>query len=97
MVTMERLKPYNASATSSEEFMQAYRAWREHGEFVLEDENINAVLRHFEENEILLDLHGENIMMRGDQLVVIDPYYNWFNTDKMKFTIDPKDVDQSIY
>lgn len=41
----------------------------------------------------LLDMHGENVMMRGKQAVIIDPFYNWFDPSSKKYTIDPNDFD----
>ncbi len=40
-----------------------------------------------------MDLHNENVMLRGTQPVVIDPFYNWYNIDLGKYTIDPEEVD----
>lgn len=44
-------------------------------------------------NERLLDLHGENVMMRKDgTYVIVDPFYNWYRASG--FTIDPDDVSE---
>jgi hypothetical protein len=57
------------------------------------DKDLKTVVDFLNDNKSLLDMHSENVMMRGNQLVVIDPFYNWFNTATMKYTIDPDKVD----
>lgn len=58
------------------------------------DSNARVVVKELKANNNLLDLHDGNIMKRGTQSVIIDPYYNWFKGgDKFKgFTMDPEDV-----
>lgn len=38
----------------------------------------------------LYDIHHSNVMARGNQPVLIDPFYNWYKDGK--FTIDPDDI-----
>lgn len=55
------------------------------------DRDALAVVHFLEANDRLLDMHGQNVMRRSNgQLVVIDPFYNWYRGGK--FTIDPDDV-----
>lgn len=50
------------------------------------------VVDFLESNSRLMDLHNENVMQRGNQLVIIDPFYNWVRDGR--FTIDVNDVSQ---
>lgn len=63
----------------------------------MEDEQngfVQDVAAEFDKNDWLLDLHSENIMLRGTQVVVIDPYYNWFK--RGQFMIDPNEVPHGL-
>lgn len=56
------------------------------------DSNAQVVLAELERNSALLDIHGDNVMERPNgELVIIDPYYNWFKSGS--YTIDPNDFD----
>lgn len=86
---VEKLSPTQHQAFS--EFQSQLRAYP--GK-VPEDKHVAEVVEFLHANKDLLDLHGENVMMRGNQLVIIDPFYNWFNKTKpMAYTIDPEDFD----
>lgn len=54
--------------------------------------NVSTILDFFDRNASLMDLHGGNFMMRGNQIVIIDPFYNWFKGGR--FTMDPHDISQ---
>lgn len=54
------------------------------------DHYAKQVVDFLEKNDHLLDMHGGNIMRRNNQLVIIDPFYNFFRSGK--FSIDPNDV-----
>ena len=93
-IRLEKLTP----GTFSGPFAQAYSKWQKDSSYKSDDKNIQDVLDYFAKNKKLLDLHGENIMMRGNQLVVIDPFYNWFNKhNAMDYTIGPDDFDKSVF
>ena len=54
---------------------------------------IDDIINVFEQHENLLDIHSDNFMVRNDgQIVIIDPFYNWFDRNLNKYTIDPDDV-----
>ena len=56
------------------------------------NDDIDDVFAHFDKNRELFDLHDGNMMMRNNkQLVVIDPYYNFYNTYIGKHKIDPNE------
>ncbi len=45
----------------------------------------------FNRNEKILDLHDGNIMKRSNgQLVIVDPFYNFYRTKDNQYTIDPE-------
>jgi len=94
-IRLEKLEPTILSG----EFAQHYNQWMGDSNFVSDDKDIQDILDHFDKNRKLLDLHSENVMQRKNgQLVVIDPYYNWFNKHKkMDYTIDPHEVDTSVF
>lgn len=93
-IRLEKLTPGSFTGP----FADAYRKWQKDKNYKSDDKNIQEVLDYFGKNKNLLDLHGENIMMRGNQLVVIDPFYNWFNKHNvMDYTIDPDDFDKSVF
>lgn len=58
------------------------------------DKNASDVYAFFDANANLLDLHNGNFMYRHkpvmDQVVCIDPFYNWFKGGQ--FTMDPDDI-----
>lgn len=94
-IRIEKLSPVKHSAVN--EFMAAYSAWKRNG-VAPRDPALAAVFEDFKKNEKLLDIHGENLMMRGNQLVVIDPYYNFYNKHVANdYTISPDDVDSSLF
>lgn len=95
-IRLEKLEPF--SRVQGSEFMSHYYKWQNDPKYKSGDKDLDSVFEHFSKNKKLLDLHGENLMMRGKQVVVIDPYYNWFNKHKpMDYTIDPHEVDISIF
>lgn len=53
------------------------------------DEHLEKIMAYLNANKNILDMHSENAMMRGKQIVIVDPFYNWFDTKKMEYTIDP--------
>lgn len=58
-----------------------------------EDESnphVSEILDFFDRNARLLDLHMGNIMARGDQPVIVDPFYNYVRGGN--FSIDPNDT-----
>lgn len=54
------------------------------------DQDLAEIQLFFRQNRQLIDIHQDNLMMRNNQVVIVDPLYNWFNNDK--FTIDPNDL-----
>lgn len=95
-IRLEKLNP----TTLSGQFAQDYRAWQKDQNHVSTDKDIQDILDFFgqRDNKKLLDLHDENVMARGNQLVIIDPFYNWFNKHKqMDYTIDPHEVDTTVF
>lgn len=93
-IRLEKLEPGSLSGP----FAEAYSKWRRDPNFKSDDKNIQDILDYFAKYKDLLDLHGENVMMRGNQLVVIDPFYNWFNKKNyMDYTLDPNDIDPSLF
>lgn len=55
------------------------------------DPNVAEVSDFLEKHKNLADMHMGNIMARGDQAVIIDPFYNWFKPGQ-GFTMDPEDI-----
>ncbi len=102
-IRLEKLSPYSempslSPKTTGPQFMRDYRKWQDDKNFKSSDKNIQDILDHFTINKALLDLHSENMMMRGDQLVIVDPYYNFFNkSKKMDYTIDTDDIDPGLF
>ena len=95
---IERLTPLKGSY-SSEKFGSEFAKWERDNSYVSDDSDINDILKHFSMNKKLIDIHSENIMMRGDVDVVVDPYYNWVNVENgnVKFTIDPNEENKSLF
>lgn len=95
-IRLEKLKPAIVWGTS--EFFKEYSKWDNNNSYKSSNPDIQAVLDHFAENKKLIDLHSENVMNRDGQIVIIDPYYNFFNKHKsMDYTIDPDDIDPSVF
>ena len=95
-IRIEKLTPFKYS--QSKEFMSEYDKWNRDNKYVTKDKELAVVLDHFAQNKSLLDLHGDNMMMRGNQVVVIDPYYNWFGKKAPgQYTIDPNVIDKSVF
>lgn len=93
-IRLEKLEPTSFSG----EFATEYQKWMKDSNYKSNDKEIQVVLDYFGKNKKLLDLHGENVMSRNGQLVIIDPFYNWFNKHKhMDYTIDPDEVDKSLF
>ena len=97
-IRLEKLTPYSGNAPSTRKFMTDYAQWKKNPSYQSNDQNIQDILDYFAKFKSLLDLHGENMMMRNNQLVVIDPFYNWFGKKEPgKYMIDPDEVDPSIF
>jgi hypothetical protein len=102
-IRLEKLTPYSqrpslSPKTTGPSFMQDYYKWQDDKNHKSNDPNVQSILDYFQKHKALLDLHGENMMMRGSQLVIIDPFYNWFNKTKpMDYTIDPDDINPDIF
>jgi hypothetical protein len=93
-IRLEKLSKF----TSGGQFMKDFSAWQKDNSFKSSDQNIQDILDYFGKHKKLLDLHGENMMMRGNQLVIIDPFYNWFGKyNPGKYTIDPDDINPEIF
>lgn len=93
-IRLEKLTPGSFSGP----FAEAYRQWQSDPNYVSDDKNIQDILDYFQKNKKLLDLHSDNVMMRGNQMVVIDPFYNWFNKHNvMDYTIGTDDFDKSVF
>lgn len=93
-IRLEKLSPTFMSG----EFADEYQQWMRDNSHRAQDPNIQEILDFFANNKNLLDLHSENVMKRGNQLVIIDPFYNWFGKyEPGKYTIDPDDVDPSVF
>jgi len=95
-IRLEKLDRY--SYGGGKKFMSEYARWAKDKNYKSSDPDIQAVLEEFAKNKSLLDLHGENMMMRGNQLVIIDPYYNWFGRKEPgKYMIDPDDIPSHLF
>lgn len=93
-IRIEKLEKYNSAGP----FLKEYNAWKlQPKTYKSSNPDIQEIFDEFGKNLKLLDLHNDNMMMRGSQEVVIDPYYNWFNPSEKKFTIDPNEVDKSVF
>lgn len=80
------------------DFANEYYNWEEDNNYQSSDPNIQQVLDFFAQNKKLLDLHGENVMYRGNQLVIVDPFYNWFGREVPgQYTIDPDEIDPGLF
>jgi hypothetical protein len=91
-----RLEKLSAGNFGSTEFYTEFAKWQRDGSYVSSDPDIQVILEEFSKNKKLLDLHGENVMFRGNQLVIVDPYYNWFKPGQ-GYTIDPEKVDPKLF
>lgn len=93
-IRLEKLSP----TVMDGEFAREYQKWMRDNDHQAEDPNIQEILDFFADNKNILDLHSENVMKRGNQLVIIDPFYNWFGKHNPgNYTIDPDDVDPSVF
>ena len=93
-IRLEKLSP----GGMNDEFEQEYESWLSDPNYKTSDPNLQQVFDFFEINRKLMDLHSQNYMMRGNQVVIIDPFYNWFGKyEPGKYTIDPNEVDPSIF
>lgn len=93
-IRLEKLSPTYMSG----EFADEYQQWMNDKTHQASDPDIQEILDFFADNKNLLDLHSENVMKRGNQLVIIDPFYNWFGKyEPGKYTIDPDDVDPTVF
>lgn len=54
------------------------------------DPHATQVVDFLEANNKLLDLHDGNVMLRGKQLVIVDPFFNYIRGGM--FSIDPDDL-----
>ena len=54
------------------------------------DNNAIQVVEFLNKYQKLLDMHSGNVMMRGDQLVITDPLYNFYKDGN--FIMDPNDI-----
>lgn len=59
-------------------------------QFKENDPYLEKVFDFFDENAGLLDLHMGNVMARGKQPVIVDPFYNYYKGSG--YTIDPDDL-----
>lgn len=82
-VRLEKLTPYNMKGTPVDEKLY-------HDADELGDPEAKKVVDFLDANARLLDLHEGNAMMRGSQVVIIDPFYNFYRGGK--YTIDPNDL-----
>jgi len=96
-VRIEKLKPIRGMHDSVDQFATIISRWEDDNSYRTNDENINSILDLFNKNSNIFDLHNENIMMRGDQVVIIDPFYNWFKPEKMDFSIDPYEPNPDVF
>ena len=93
-IRLEKLSRF----TSGGKFMKDFSEWERNPSFKSDDKDIQDILDYFAKHKKLLDLHGENMMMRGNQLVIIDPFYNWFGKHKPgQYTIDPDDINPELF
>lgn len=56
------------------------------------NKHASKVVDFIEANSKLMDLHDGNIMKRGSQLVIIDPFYNFYRGGAL--AIDPNDLSE---
>ena len=89
-VRMETLSPIWKSRIAEEDYRKFMDGFDAYPAKIPADKNVLAVYEFMYKNKNLLDIHSENVMARGDQLVVLDPLYNFF---KANYTIDPNDFD----
>lgn len=95
-IRLEKLTPYSHGGGT--QFNKDYSAWKADKLYKSSDKNIQDILDYFSIHKDLLDLHGENMMMRKNQLVIIDPFYNWFGKKNPKgYTIDPDDINPNLF
>jgi hypothetical protein len=93
-IRLEKLRPGYIDS----EFQQHFDQWQRDPNYRADDPDLQQVFDFFHSNRKLLDLHNENVMRRGDQLVIIDPFYNWFGREAPgKYTIDPDEVDPDLF
>lgn len=91
-IRLEKLKPFAGSGP----FWNEYRKWSSDNNYRSEDPHVQEILGYFKQNKRLIDLHGDNMMMRGTTDIVIDPFYNWYKPGT-GYTIDPDEVDPTIF
>ena len=98
MIYSIRLEKLTAShSATGDAFLPAFRKWQSDHEYRSGDKHIDEILDFFVPNKKLLDLHGENVMARGNQLVVIDPFYNWFDPSTKSYTIGTDDINPDVF
>lgn len=81
-VRLEKLTPYKGTYNDPSEEIFKYK----------NDEDAKQVADFLDKNAKLLDIHRGNVMSRGNQTVIIDPFYNWYKGGKL--TIDPDDLSE---
>ena len=91
-IRLEKLTPLKQDLRRGD-FGNAYHEWENDNSYKSEDKDINDILEFFSKNKNLIDIHSENIMMRGNVDVVVDPFYNFVKVKDGKaiFSIDPNE------
>lgn len=102
-IRMEKLVNYTQSwGYDSTKFFELLKYPKDflNGEIIGEnisnkDQNLVSLAKLMIGHDRLSDIHYGNIMTRLDEHrtpVLVDPFYNFFDTNQMKFTIDPNDL-----
>lgn len=94
-IRLEKLTSYYGADSN---FGTQYDAYLRTGKKPTNDQELKDIFDYFDQYKSLLDLHNENLMLRGKQVVIIDPFYNWFNkTRKNNYEIDVDDFSKSVF
>lgn len=93
-IRLEKLTP---TVELTKSFDREYSKWSCDNSYQTEDINLNKILKYFENHRKLLDIHSGNVMMRNDQPVITDPFYNWFDKKTKTYTMDPNNIDDCVF
>ena len=96
-IRMEKLNPFHKHKDTNlnKLFLELLKKF-ENREDIKKTDNkyLNDIFEFFYENEQLMDLHNENMMADDKgQIKITDCFYNWFSSEKGKYTIDPDEID----
>ena len=92
-VRIEKLNNFQGDLENTSFYQSLFKCLQNSNE-MHENQHVKTVVEELCRNKHLLDLHRDNVMQRNNgQLVIIDPYYNWYNKSANKFTIDPDKIE----